>query len=135
MPVTTTVPEPTTQDIDEIIHGLQKSWTSTLTIRRQSPEDCGYREVIVILDGKHLGILYHGDVLTHEIQPGTHRIRAHNTLFSKTLDFTVNVGDHASFRAENRAGRGTYSVFAFFMGFLGAGPLYLTFKRDDDVNA
>ena len=27
---------------------------------------------------------------------------------------------------------GTYSMLAFFIGFLGAGPLYLTFKRDGD---
>ena len=134
MSVTTAVPEPTAKDIEEIIRGLEKSWTATLTIRRQSREDCGYREVIVLLDGTHLGILSYGDVLTHEIQPGPHRIRAHNTLFSKTLDFTVKVGEHASFSAENRAGWGTYSIFAFFVGFLGAGPLYLTFTRDDHVH-
>jgi hypothetical protein len=135
MPVITTVPEPDAKDIDEIIHGLQKSWTATLTIRRQSREDCGYREVIVLLDGAHLGILHHGDVMTREIPPGRHRIRAHNTLFSKSLDFTVNVGGHAGFTAENRAGWGTYSMLAFFVGFLGAGPLYLTFKRDGDTDS
>lgn len=26
----------------------------------------------------------------------------------------------------------TYSMLAFFIGFLGAGPLYLTFTRDAD---
>jgi hypothetical protein len=30
----------------------------------------------------------------------------------------------------NRAGFGTYSVLAFFIGFLGAGPFYLTFERE-----
>jgi hypothetical protein len=132
MPLTTTVPQPTTQDIDDIIRHLQKTWTATLTIKRQSKEDVGYREVIVSLNGEHLAILNHGDVITREIPPGTHRLKAHNTLFSKTLDFTVNVGEHASFSAENRAGFGTYSMLAFFIGFLGAGPLYLTFKRDGD---
>jgi hypothetical protein len=132
MPLITTVPEPTTQDIDDIIRHLQKTWTATLTIKRQSKEDVGYREVIVSLNGEHLAILNHGDVVTREIPPGTHRIKAHNTLFSKTLDFTVNVGEHASFTAENRAGWGTYSMLAFFIGFLGAGPLYLTFRRDGD---
>ena len=122
MPLTTTVPQPTTQDIDDIIRHLQKTWTATLTIKRQSKEDVGYREVIVQLNGEHLAILNHGDVITREIPPGTHRIKAHNTLFSKTLDFTVNVGEHASFIAENRAGFGTYSMLAFFIGFLGAGP-------------
>ena len=132
MPVITTAPQPTKQDIDDIIRHLQKTWTATITIKRQSKEDVGYREVIVLLNGEHLAILNHGDVVTREIPPGTHRLKAHNTLFSKTVDFTLNVGEHASFTAENRAGWGTYSMLAFFIGFLGAGPLYLTFKRDGD---
>ena len=132
MSVITTAPEPTRQDIDDVIRDLQKTWTATITIKRQSKEDVGYREVIVLLNGEHLAILNHGDVVTREIPPGTHRLKAHNTLFSKTLDFTLNVGEHASFSAENRAGWGTYSMLAFFIGFLGAGPLYLTFTRDGD---
>ncbi len=128
----TTAPEPTAHDIDDIIRHLQKTWTATITIKRQSREDVGYREVIVLLNGEHLAILNHGDVITREIPPGTHRLKAHNTLFSKTVDFTLSVGEHASFTAENRAGWGTYSMLAFFVGFLGAGPLYLTFTRDGD---
>lgn len=129
---TTTVPEPTKRDLDEIVSGLETAWKATITIRRQSKDDVGYREVILLLDGEHLAILHYGDTITREIPPGTHRLKAHNTLFSKTLDFTVNVGEHASFIAENRAGWGTYSMLAFFIGFLGAGPLYLTFTREAD---
>jgi hypothetical protein len=127
---TTTAPEPTRRDLDEIIKTLETTWKATITVRRQSKEDVGYREVILLLDGQHLAILNHGDAITREIPPGAHRLKATNTLFSKTLDFTLNVGEHASFTAENRAGWGTYSMFAFFMGFIGAGPLYLTFTRD-----
>ncbi len=129
---TTTVPQPTPRDLDEIIEGLETTWKATITVKRQSKEDVGYREVILLLDGAHLAILHHGDVVTREIPPGTHRLKAHNTLFSKTLDFTLDVGGYASFTAENRAGWGTYSMLAFFIGFLGAGPLYLTFTRDAD---
>ena len=129
---TTIVPEPTRRDLDEIVRGLETTWKATITVKRQSKEDVGYREVILLLDGEHLAILHHGDVITREIPPGTHRLKADNTLFSKTLDFTLDVGGHASFTAENRAGWGTYSMLAFFIGFLGAGPLYLTFTRDGD---
>lgn len=132
MPVTTPVPEPTQRDLDEIIRSLETTWKATITVKRQSKEDVGYREVILILNGEHLAILKHGDVITREIPPGTHRLKATNTLFSKTLDFTLNVGEHASFTTENRAGLGTYSVLAFIVGFIGAGPLYLTFTRDGD---
>jgi hypothetical protein len=125
--------EPTSQDLDAVMRDLQKSWTSTLTVRRTSKEDVGYREIFILLDGQSLGYLAHGDEMTREIPPGHHRLKAHNTLFSKTVEFTVGVGDHASFIAINKPGWGTYSVWAFFLGFLGAGPFYLTFERESLV--
>jgi hypothetical protein len=126
--------EPTKQDIDDVVRGLERSWKAVITVRRQSKEDVGYRDVYVSLDGESLGILRHGDVITRETTPGAHRLRAHNTLFWKTLEFTLAVDEHASFIAVNRAGFGTYSVLAFFMGFLGAGPFYLTFEREVEAH-
>jgi hypothetical protein len=122
--------EPTEQDIDNIVRDLEQSWTALITVRRQSKEDVGYREIHVSLDGEALGILRYGEVITRETTPGPHRLQAHNTLFWKTLDFTLAVDEHARFIAINRAGFGTYSVLAFFLGFLGAGPFYLTFERE-----
>jgi hypothetical protein len=116
-----------------VIRELQESWTASITVRRQSKEDVGYREIHVLLDGEKIGILQHGDTLTREVNPGTHRLQAHNTLFKKTLDFTLGVGEHASFTAVNRAGWGTYSVWAFWIGFLGAGPFYLTLEREPSI--
>ncbi|MGE0444477.1 MAG: hypothetical protein AB7P99_04560 [Vicinamibacterales bacterium] len=128
MPVTTrTDIEPTTGDLDHIVKELQESWKATITVRRQSRADIGHREIYLSLDDKELGILRHGEELTQEIEPGAHRLKAHNTLFRKTLDFTIGVGEHASFRTINRAGFGTYSVLAFF---LGGGPIYLTLERE-----
>lgn len=129
MPIVTEV-EPTEKDIENVVRDLEQSWTAAITVRRQSKEDVGYREIFVSLDGESLGILRHGDVITRETTPGAHRLQAHNTLFWKTLEVTLAVGEHASFMAVNRAGRGTYSVLAFFIGFLGAGPFYLTFERE-----
>lgn len=128
MPVTSTAPpEPRAADLDGIIEELKKSWTSTLTIRRQSSDDVGYREIIVSLDGDQLAVLKHGDAVTRDVPPGKHRLLVHNTLFRKTIDFTLNVGEHAVYRTVNRAGFLTYSVLAFF---LGGGPLYLTVERE-----
>jgi hypothetical protein len=126
----TTEIEPTVEEIDQIVGDLETSWTATITVRRQSPQDVGYREIFISLDGELLAILNHGDVITREITPGSHRIQANNTLFWKTLEVTLGIGEHASFIAVNRAGWGTYSVLAFFIGFLGAGPFYLTFERE-----
>jgi hypothetical protein len=130
VPTTATEVEPTAQDIDAVVREFEKSWTATIVIRRQSPHDVGYREIFVSLDGESLGFLRHGDVITRETKPGPHRLKAHNTLFWKTVEFTLAVGEEATFVAVNRAGWGTYSVLAFLIGFLGAGPFYLTFERE-----
>ena len=125
--------EPSTDDLDAVVRDLEKSWKATITVRRQSQEDVGYREIFISLDGTSLGILRYGDEITYETTPGAHRLKAHNTLFRKTLDFTLGVDEHARFMAVNRAGWGTYSVFAFWIGFLGAGPFYLTLDREGDA--
>jgi hypothetical protein len=126
-----TTPEPAPGEIDRMMRELEGSWKSVITITRQAPNDVGYREIYVSLDGERPEtLLMHGEVLTREVSPGAHRLKAHNTLFVKTIDFTIEPGEHARFITINRAGFGTYSGFAFLFGFLGAGPFYLTFERD-----
>jgi hypothetical protein len=97
-----------------------------ITVRRDSPEDAGFREVFVSLDGKELAILRHGESVTTEIPPGPHRLRAHNTLFWKTFDLVLKPGEHARFLAVNRSGFGTFSL----LFLLGAMPVYLTLERE-----
>jgi hypothetical protein len=70
--------------------------------------------------------------VTREITPGAHEQKVHNTLFRRASEFTVGVGEHARFQAVNRSGIGTYSVLALLVGFLGAGPIYLTLTRESD---
>jgi hypothetical protein len=120
-------PEPVQADLDGIIDQLKKSWTSTLTVKRKSTDDVGYREIVVSLDDEPLAVLHHGDEVTREVPPGKHRLLVHNTLFRKTIEFSLNVGEHAIYRTVNRAGFLTYSVLAFF---LGGGPLYLSVERE-----
>ena len=89
MPRSTTTrvapPEPTSADLDNVVKGLERTWTATLTVRRQAPDDIGYREIYVSLDGESIGMLRHGQSVTREIQPGPHELRAHNTLFRRAL--------------------------------------------------
>ena len=128
MAVTVTrIPDPTTDDLDGIVEQLRATWTATVTVRRQSKQDVGYRDIYVSLDGEPLAQLKAGEEVSKEISPGPHQLRAHNTLFRKSVDFTVRVGEHASFMTINRAGFGTYSVLAFFFG---GGPLYLTLEYE-----
>ena len=113
-------------DRDFFVEAGMVGGESRVTVRRDSPEDAGFREVFVSLDGEQIAILQHGQSITLEVKPGPHRLRAHNTLFWKTVDLVLKPGEHARFTAVNRAGWGTFSI----LFFLGAMPVYLTFERD-----
>ena len=96
-----------------------------LTVVRTDPGDVKQRQLIISLDGEHLGQLMFGDTLTHEMLPGPHRVRISNTLFWKTIPFVAKPGGETRFEAVNRAGRLTYPL----MVIMGVGPLYLTVRR------
>jgi hypothetical protein len=102
--------------------------TGTITVTRKHAEDVGDRQVVVSLDGERFATLLYGGEVTREVPAGHHRLRAHNTLFWKNLDFDLAPGEHARFRAINRAGVGTFSM----LGLLGVGPLFLTFEREPE---
>src|SRR5688500_1214259 len=99
-----------------------------ITILRTDPQDVKDRQIVLSLDGAAFATLLYGETVTREVPPGRHRLRAHNTLFWKTVDLELAAGEHARFRAINRAGFGTYSL----LGVLGVGPLYLSFVRVPD---
>jgi hypothetical protein len=124
-------PEPTADDLDRIMESVRRGWTATLTVRRQAPDDIGYREVYVKLDGRRIGMLSYGCTLTESIEPGRHTLQVDNTLFKKTTDFVAGVNDHLVFKTANLAGWGTYSAWALLIGFLGAGPFYLMLEREE----
>ena len=124
-------PEPTVDDLDRIMDSVRRGWTATLTLRRQAPDDIGYREVYVKLDGRQIGMLSYGSALTENIEPGRHTLQVDNTLFKKTLEFVAGVDDHVMFKTANLAGWGTYSAWALLIGFLGAGPFYLMLEREE----
>jgi hypothetical protein len=123
-------PEPTADDLDRMMESVRRGWTATLTVRRQLPDDIGYREVYVKLDGRRVGMLSYGAAITESIEPGRHTLQVDNTLFKKTIEFVAGVNDHIAFKTANLAGWGTYSAWALLIGFLGAGPFYLMLERD-----
>jgi len=121
--------EPPSLDIGADILNIERrpAEPSRITICRQSPEDAGFREIFVSLDGESIAMLEAGDSFTCEVKPGPHKVRAHNTLFWKTLHIVLRPGEHAKFIAINRTGRISFGLL--FM--LGAFPLYLTFEREN----
>jgi len=97
-----------------------------VTVSRNASDDVRMRQLEVSIDGRHAATLLYGDTMTRDIEPGRHRLRIHNTLVWKTVHFDLGAGQHARFTTVNRAGFGTYSM----LGLLGAGPLYVTIRRD-----
>ena len=122
--------EPPSIDIGNDILNIERqpAEPARLTISRQSPDDAGYREIFVSLDGEQIAMLEYGQTFTCEVKPGPHKLRAHNTLFWKTHQIVLRPGEHAKFTGVNRTG--TISFGLLFM--LGAFPLYLTFEREID---
>jgi hypothetical protein len=98
-----------------------------ITITRRDPRDVRDRQIVASLDGQPFATLLYGGEITREVPSGPHRLRAHNTLFWKTLTVELEPGEHARFSVVNRAGTGSLSL----LGLLGVGPLYLTFERVD----
>jgi hypothetical protein len=121
------VPEPSLADLDSIVGQLKDAWTAKITVRRQSKDDLGIRDIYVSIDDQRVAVLAAGDEVSKEVVPGPHRVRVHNTLFRRTLDLTVAVGEHVSFMAANRRGFGTYSILSLL---LGSDIVYLTLERE-----
>jgi hypothetical protein len=99
-----------------------------VVVVRNSGEDAQERQIVVSLDGEQLATLMFGQKVRRELAPGKHRLRAHNTLVWKTIDFEVQAGETAQFSVINRPGRGTFGL----LSLIGARPLYLDVRRDQE---
>jgi hypothetical protein len=95
-----------------------------LTVHRTSAQDCKDRQVIFSLDGERIGQLLYGQTLTRDIEPGTHRLRANNTLVWKTVEFLAPAGAHVHFTCINYAPTGMLYMLAFF----GVSPLFVALR-------
>ncbi|HEX8070421.1 MAG TPA: hypothetical protein VF546_10750 [Pyrinomonadaceae bacterium] len=83
------------------------------------------------LDDEELTPLKAGQALTVEIEPGAHRLRAHNTYHARTVEFVAAPGEQVHYRINNRVG-----FFGWFMlTVLGGGPMHLAIERADPVES
>jgi hypothetical protein len=96
-----------------------------LTVSRTDVSDSRARQVVVTVDDEPKTTLLFGQSFTREIPPGSHRLRAHNTLFWKTIRFAVEPGEHLEFVVINKAGPLAMAI----LGVFGAAPLYLSIKQ------
>src|SRR4029450_3149171 len=81
-----------------------------VTVTRTSEADYKSRQLIVWIDGMRLATLLWGASFPTGGPPGPHRLRVSNTLFWKTIDFTVAPGEQVYFEAINRMGPGSVFV-------------------------
>jgi hypothetical protein len=96
-----------------------------LTVTRTSPKDIQHRQIILTIDNEPFATLMYGESATRELAPGRHRIKAHNTLVWKTVEFDMVDGDDVRFSVANIAGKWTYPL----VSVLGVGPIYLLLER------
>ena len=78
-----------------------------LTVSRDASDDVGDRQIVLSLDSEHWTTLLFGQAATRELPPGSHRLKADNTLFWKTVPFDVGPGEELRFVLANRKGPGS----------------------------
>ena len=100
-----------------------------VTVTRTNPADVAQRQIIVSIDGGPKKTLLFGDSTTFEVEPGEHKLRAHNTLVWKNVRFDLAAGQKVTFMVTNTASRWTFG----FLAVLGAGPLYLKVERVEEL--
>ena len=77
-----------------------------LEIIRDTPDDVQDRWVRISIDESPEEILKYGQTLRRAVAPGTHRIKAHNTLSTDTIDIESAAGKTVRIRCHNRVAKG-----------------------------
>lgn len=108
--------------MNDVFRDLQ----SSITIRRESPDDVQQRQIVVKLDGERAGELMFGESLTIPVKPGKHKLGVDNTWNWKTIDLDVAPGEQLRFCAKSRSGRFSWFLAATF----GAGPMYVSIEPE-----
>jgi len=97
----------------------------TVTLSRVDPADVQQRQVYANIDDGSVQTLLFGDAVTLTVKPGTHKLKANNTLFWKSTTFSLQAGEHVEFALVNRPSRFSLGFLALF----GLGLLTLTIER------
>ena len=79
----------------------QKINNAQLTISRNGAQDFQDRQVYLFVDDEPWGKVRYGHVVSREIPPGKHRVRAFNTLFSHTIEVDALPGEHVRVHCTN----------------------------------
>jgi hypothetical protein len=89
---------------------------ATIEIFRDTPDDVQDRWVRVYVDDAAAEILRYGETLRRQLPPGHHRIKAHNTLSTDTIEVDLAPGQLLRIRCHNHFARGGV-LMMLTMGF------------------
>jgi hypothetical protein len=109
----------------EFIDALDPDLRTLVTFSRTNAHDVGVRQIFVRLDDGPPVALRFGQTLTETVEPGAHRLRVHNTLMRRTVNFTVETGEHLEFILINYCG----PIWQGIAAVLGAAPIFLKVHR------
>jgi hypothetical protein len=79
---------------------------ATIEIVRDTAADVQDRWVRIFINEDPEEILRYGETFRRQLPPGPHRIKAHNTLSSDTLDIELAAGQTLRIRCHNHFSRG-----------------------------
>jgi hypothetical protein len=99
--------------------------SATITLSRRDQTDVQQRQIYARLDDGPTKTLIFGDSVTMYVEAGTHLLRANNTLFWKSVTFSVDSGEDVEFALINRSGK----LGLGFLALLGVAPLTLSIER------
>ena len=99
--------------------------TARVTISRTDDRDVQQRQIYARIDDTAQRTLMFGDSFTLDVEAGAHTLKANNTLYWKSVPFTVEPGEHVEFALVNVSSKLSFG----FLAMLGAGPLRLVVER------
>lgn len=80
--------------------------TATIEIFRDTSDDIQDRWVRLFIDDDAAEILRYGETFRRHLPPGAHRIKAHNTLSTDTVQLHLEAGQTVRIRCHNHFARG-----------------------------
>jgi hypothetical protein len=96
-----------------------------LVVERTAEDDIKMRDLYVLVDDEPERTVHFGKSLEYELEPGDHRIKITNRLFTKAENFTVAPGQTVRYSATNVAGGGLFAPL-MLIGGTGAYKVRLT---------
>jgi hypothetical protein len=99
---------------------------TSIVVCRSSPRDFQDRQIYLWIDDQPLGKIRYGQAITRTIEPGTHKVRAFNTMFTREITVEAAPGEEVRLTC----GTGMPAAGWLMMVFLHVTYLRVWLERD-----